>query len=125
MKFWTRRKNRRLAKRNPWQAVLEQLETRALLAAPVVTPTADQLVLLNAGFIQAVAATDADGDEIYLTAEPARFNGDISMPIWRNWSVIIPVSVKPGETVLTVMPRDASSCARPLVYCSSAPLLPR
>ena len=44
----------------------EVLETRALLAAPVVTPIADQLVALNAGFTQAVAATDADGDEIVL-----------------------------------------------------------
>ena len=32
----------------------------------------------------------------------------------------MPVSVKPGETVLTVMPRGASSCANPFVYCSSA-----
>jgi hypothetical protein len=56
---------------------------------------------------------------------PSRFKGDIWMPIWRNWSVIMPVSVKPGETVLTVMPRGASSCANPFVYCSSGPLLPR
>lgn len=82
MKFWTRRTTRRHAKRNPWQAVLELLETRALLAAPVVTPTADQLVVLNAPFIQAVAATDADGDEIYLTAEPA--NGGV-FPSWLSF----------------------------------------
>ncbi len=47
------------------------------------------------------------------------------MPIYRNCSVIISVSVNPGETVFTVILRGASSYARSFVYCSSAPLLPR
>lgn len=83
MKFWTRRKSRRSMKRNSWQAVLEQLETRALLAAPVVTPIVDQMIGLNAGFVLNVAATDADGDEVYLSAAPA--NGGV-FPSWLSFA---------------------------------------
>jgi hypothetical protein len=41
MKFWTRTKHRRKSQRSAWQMVVEQLEARALLTAPVVTPIAD------------------------------------------------------------------------------------
>ena len=83
MKFWTRRNTRRLAKRNSWQAVLEQLETRALLAAPVVAAIADQNVAVGAVFPLGVTSSDGDGDAINLTASLA--NGGV-LPPWLTFT---------------------------------------
>lgn len=63
MKLWTRRKTRRHARRSPWQAVLECLEDRTLLAAPVIALIPDVSVPVNTvGPILNVVATDTDHD---------------------------------------------------------------
>ena len=46
---------------------------------------------------------------------PSRPSGVICAALARNESHNIAVSVNPGDTVLTVTPLDASSCANPLV----------
>src|SRR5881628_3828180 len=58
---------------------------------------------------------------------PSRLSGEACSPVWRKVGSagIMAVSVNPGETVFTVIPLGASSCARPFVNCSRAPLLPR
>src|SRR2546426_11494544 len=58
---------------------------------------------------------------------PSRLSGEACSPVWRKAGSagIMAVSVNPGDTVFTVTPLDASSCARPFVNCSRAPLLPR
>src|SRR5690606_26475166 len=57
--------------------------------------------------------------------KPSRRVGEPWSPICRYSSVRTPVSVMPGDTALTVIPRGASSWAMPLVNCSNARLLPR
>ena len=77
MKFWMRRKTRRQVRRSPWQTMLECLEQRALLTAPVVTPIADVTPDLHfQGVVQSVTATDKDNspvgtDPVTLTARLA------------------------------------------------------
>src|SRR2546425_92922 len=58
---------------------------------------------------------------------PSRLSGEACSPVWRKAGSagIMAVSVNPGDTVFTVIPLGASSCARPFVNCSRAPLLPR
>ncbi len=63
MKFWTRTTRRRQSQRSPWQAVLECLEDRTLLAAPVIAFIPDVPVPVNTvGLLLNVTATDADHD---------------------------------------------------------------
>lgn len=62
MNLWTRRKIRRQVRRLPWQAMLERLEDRTLLAAPVITTIPDQSVLLGVPFALNVTAGDFDHD---------------------------------------------------------------
>ncbi len=89
MKLWTRRKTRRNERRSPWQAVLERLEDRTLLAAPVVDPIPDQLVAVNSTTLSlSVAASDADNvpagtDPINLSA--ALVGGGV-LPSWLTFT---------------------------------------
>ena len=55
----------------------------------------------------------SSGDEILLPGDACRIS-DL------NWSDIHPVSVAPGSTALTVMPRPASSALRLIVNASNA-----
>lgn len=65
MNFWSPRNRRRKSRRNPWQAVLERLEDRTLLAAPTVdNPIANQTANFGAAFEFTVPSNtfeDADG----------------------------------------------------------------
>lgn len=84
MKLWTRRKTRRLPRRTPWLAVLECLEARALLTAPLLTPTADQFVSVHdTAFVINAMATDPDGDPVTLSARLA--DGGL-LPDWITFS---------------------------------------
>lgn len=63
MKLWTRNSRRRKARRSSWQAVLELLEDRTLLAAPVIVTIPDVYETVGTtGLILSVSATDADHD---------------------------------------------------------------
>ncbi|MFM9965524.1 MAG: beta strand repeat-containing protein [Planctomycetaceae bacterium] len=84
MKFWKRSKTRRHTRRSPRQMVLERLEDRTLLVAPVITPIADQFIPVNTGFVLMVSATDADNvpvgsDPVNLTARQS--DGGL-LPSW-------------------------------------------
>lgn len=65
MNFWSPRNRRRQSRRSPWQAVLERLEDRTLLAAPTVdNPIANQTANFGAPFNFTVPSDtfeDADG----------------------------------------------------------------
>src|SRR5256712_2673294 len=58
---------------------------------------------------------------------PSRLSGEACSPVWRKAGSAgrSAGSVNPGVTTFTVIPLGASSCARPFVNCSRAPLLPR
>src|SRR5207245_2313414 len=60
------------------------------------------------------------------SACPSRPKADIWAPIFLHSGSFgnMSVSVKPGETLLTVMPRPPNSLASVLVNCSLAALLP-
>jgi hypothetical protein len=68
---------------------------------------------------------DAAGDATNVTTaatpagEPTRPNGDIPAAVARNSSVSRSVSVNPGETVLTVIPRSLTSTAVPRTSCTT------
>ena len=84
MKFWTRTNHRRKAQRSPWQMVLETLEERTLLTAPLLTPTADQFFPLNTmGAIVACSAVDPDGNPVTLSARLA--DGGL-LPNWLTFA---------------------------------------
>lgn len=85
MRFWTRTKQRPKVRRtrSPLQAVLERLEDRTLLAAPLVKPIPDQVVTVGMGFTLPVTSADADSDEINLSASLA--NGGV-FPSWLTFT---------------------------------------
>lgn len=96
MKFWTRTNPRRKARRSPWQMVLERLEDRTLLAAPVVAAIPDQtvdlavnpLLFIPAGASLGVSASDADNnpagtDPVNLSASLA---GGGVLPPWLTFT---------------------------------------
>ncbi len=88
MKF-SMQKNRRRFARRPWQMVLELLEDRTLLTAPVVLPIADQYAPVNTGFVLNVGSFDLDNfttpgsDPVTLSARLA--NGGL-LPAWLSFS---------------------------------------
>ncbi len=141
MKLWTPRTHRRKSQRTPWQMILESLEDRTLLAAPVVIPIDDQYVPVNTGFVLNVSATDIDNvpagtDPITLSARLA--DGGL-LPAWLSFSyglgtgtgtftstgtigsvdVIVTVTDSTGSTgtdVFTIIATEATlSTVKPLV----------
>ena len=89
MKLWMRRKIRRIVRRSPWQAMLECLEQRALLTAPIIAPIGDVTPALHfQGLVQTVSVSDIDNvpagtDPTTLTARLA--DGGL-LPDWLIFS---------------------------------------
>ncbi|MCX7423245.1 MAG: putative Ig domain-containing protein [Planctomycetia bacterium] len=87
MKFSTKKKRRRFARR-PWQMVLELLEDRTLLAAPVIIPIADQYMTVNTGFVLPVSAVDTD--DVPAGTDPVNLSARLSdgglLPGWLTFS---------------------------------------
>lgn len=91
MKRWGKRNRRRSARRTPWQVILERLEDRTLLAAPIITPIADQYVAVNyAGGI--VAVTAADSDDVPVGTDPMTLTARLAdgglLPDWLTFSSV-------------------------------------
>src|SRR5437867_9326476 len=125
-----------------WFGVVVTLHTECDVAAPFHTPASPASVRSSAYRSHHHAAAGVDilarqptrlfahhkGHDVGdILGMPSRLSGEACSPVWRKAGSagIMAVSVNPGDTVFTVTPLDASSCARPFVNCSRAPLLPR
>ncbi len=90
MKFWTRTNYRRKARRSPWQMVLERLEDRTLLAAPVVAAIPDQFVAVGSTSTPLVNVTASDADNNPAGTDPINLSASLAgggvLPPWLTFT---------------------------------------